>query len=35
MLKSTPAFLKLGLYADQDLKDAADLMERCLTWIPS
>ena len=23
-----------GFYNDQDLKDAADLIEACLTWVP-
>jgi len=35
MLKSTPAHMKLDLYSADDLKDAADLIEQCLKWVPS
>ena len=34
MLKSTPAHMKLDLYTENDLKDAADLIEKCLKWVP-
>lgn len=34
MFKSSPAFLKHNYYSEQDLKDAAELIEMCLKWIP-
>jgi hypothetical protein len=34
MLRSSPAFMKLQIYPEQDLKDAAELIELCLNWIP-
>lgn len=35
MFKSSPAFLKHNFYSEQDLRDAADLIEMCLKWIPN
>lgn len=34
MLKSTPAFMKHQIWSESDLKDAADLIEKCLKWVP-
>ena len=34
MLRSSPAYLKTNLYTETDLLEAADLIEKCLTWIP-
>jgi hypothetical protein len=34
MLKSTPAYLKDNIYSEKDLKEAANLIEKCLQWIP-
>ena len=34
MLRSSPAYLQHEIYSDKDLKDAADLIEKCLKWIP-
>ena len=34
MLRASPAFLKMNLYTEADLSDAADLIEKCLTWVP-
>lgn len=33
LLRSTSAYSD-GFYKDEDLKDAADLIEACLTWLP-
>ena len=35
MLRSTPAFMKLEIYSEKELRDAADLIEKCLNWIPN
>lgn len=35
MLKTSSAYLKHKIYSEQDLKDATDLIEQCLQWIPS
>jgi serine/threonine protein kinase len=34
MLKCSEAYTKKNIYAEQDLADAADLIEKCLKWIP-
>lgn len=34
MLKTSPGFVKHGLYQEKDLKEAAQLIESCLRWIP-
>jgi hypothetical protein len=34
MLKSSPAYMKHNLYSDEDLKDAAELIDLCLKWVP-
>jgi hypothetical protein len=34
MFRSSPAYLKHDIYSDEDLKDAAELVELCLKWIP-
>lgn len=34
MLMSSSAFHKLHLYSEKDLGDAADLIQKCLFWIP-
>ena len=34
MLKSSPAHMEHDIYSSKDLKDAADLIEKCLKWIP-
>ena len=34
MLKSSSAFTKMQMYSEADLKDAADLIEKCLKWVP-
>jgi len=33
MLKTSPAYLKHQIYNEQDLKDAADIIEKCLKWV--
>ena len=30
LLTACPAFARYGVYGEEDLKDAADLMQRCL-----
>ena len=34
MFKSSPAFHKQKIYTENDLKDAVDLVEKCLKWVP-
>jgi serine/threonine protein kinase len=34
-LKISPAFFKHAFYEEKDLKQAADLILRCLKWLPS
>ena len=34
LLMSTRAYLQKGIYSEADLKDAADLIEMCVTWVP-
>ncbi len=36
MLRSSPAFMSMkSIYIENDLKNAADLMEKCLKWVPN
>jgi len=35
MLKTIPAYEKYKQYSEQDLEDAANLIEACLKWLPS
>lgn len=35
LLMACPAYSRHGVYGESDLKEAADLMERCLKWDPS
>ena len=35
LLMSTRAYLQKGLYKEKDLRDAADLIQKCVTWVPN
>ena len=35
LLISSPAYQKLNLYDKKDLEDAADLINKCISWVPS
>ena len=35
LLRSSTAFLKTEFYKESDLQDAADLIGKCLKWVPS
>ena len=34
MLKTSTAFINKKIYTEEDLKLAADLIEKCLKWVP-
>lgn len=35
MLMSSSAFYKHHIYSEQDLKDATDMITKCLKWVPT
>ena len=34
LLKKSPGFTAKNIYKENDLREAADLIEKCLNWIP-